>query len=309
MFFPVNFSNYDDYISTRFTCPHCSVSTDVNVSWKSVVHEHSTIGGAKSQFGPLEAPHPLFRYKMKIDVPLNLWAHVEVACPACFASVTAYFDCQAGGRHGESQYAIAAVKVGDEYIVDGLKSSPPERRYSKAPVFDAAVPTAPFYSQIWFNGGQWEMVIPEGWGCHYRGAHEFVSDHGAVLRLGVSGRGKLEGVGRMELPADDMPDFERDLYLVTKVQADNFHGSSPLKREVFGVLTGYWYRGPREDGRVIWCGHFGNGTYGIYVSLVAPPVNEDYCLAAAGFMLASVQFHAQQVGPPSSPVAADERRP
>lgn len=304
MFFPTNFSNIDDYLTTRFTCPHCGSSVDLALPQQSVVHGRSTVPGAKSQFGPVRYPllFPI-PYKFNIKIPLNLWAHVDITCASCGRTVTAYFDCQAGGRHGETLYAIAAVRVGDDYIVDGFKSPPPERDYPQAPRFDPAIPTAPCYSKVWFDGGQWEMSIPEGWGSHYRGGHEFSTDYGATLRLGVAGWPKLQGFDRIKLPTEDMPEHEQVLYRMTKMQADNFHGSAPLERQVCGAHTGYWYRSAREDGKIMWCGYVGDGVHSIYVSLTAPAENESYCLDAARFMLASLHFHTSQVGPPSSPAA------
>jgi hypothetical protein len=302
MFYPVNFSNYQDNVAAMFTCPSCGAAADIAVSWKDVVHESCTVPGAKSQFGPMEVPVPFPPFKRTIDIPLNLWAHFDAACGACGKKVTAYLDCQAGGGHGESLYCIAAVKVGEDYVVEGFKSLPPKRHYPVPPAFDPAGSTTRFLSEVWFNGAQWELAMPEAWSVRRHGAHEFSTPYGALLRLGVSLPGKIMGADHMRLPSDDMPEFEQTLYKSTKSQADNFESpDTVVERYVLGELTGYAYRILLEDGRFRWCGFFGSGVFGMYVNLTAPPQNETYCVAATHAMLASVRFHAKAVGEPTLP--------
>lgn len=302
MFYPVIFSNYDDSISAMYTCPHCGSAKDIAVAWKDVVEEKCIIPGAKSQFGPLEVPLPFPPFKRIIDIRLNLCSHFNAVCVACGKMVTAYLDCQAGGGHGEAIYAITAAKVGDEYVVEMLKSPPPKRYYPVPPAFDADRPTTQFLSEIWFNGAQWELAVPETWTVRHRGAHEFSTPYGAVLRLGVRLPGPIVGEDHMPLLSNSMPEFEQTLYENTKSQMDNFESpGTELERYVLGELTGYAYRVIEEDGRFRWCGHFSNGVFGIYVNLKAPPENEGYCIAATRAMLASVRFHDKAIGEPTLP--------
>lgn len=302
MFYPVNFSNYEDNLATMYTCPHCGSAADILVHWEDVVFEHSVVPEAKSQFGPLEIPLPLLPFKRTIEIPLNLWAHFDAVCAACEKKVTAYLDCQAGGGHGETLYAIAAAKVGDDYLVEGLKSPPPKRQYPVPPSFDPAGRTALFLSEVWFNGAQWELAIPESWSVNPRRRHDFSTPYGATLHFGVSLKGTIMGADHMPLPSDDMPEFEQTLYKSIKSQVDAFESpGTELRRYVLGELTGYAYRVLQEDGRFRWCGWFGNGVFGIYVNLKAPPQNETYCLAAAHAMLASMRFHDKAVGEPTLP--------
>lgn len=302
MFYPVHFSNREDNLATMFSCPYCGFAADIVVHWEDVVFKQSTVPGARSQFGPLEVPDPFPPFKRRIEIPLNLWAHFDAICVVCAKSVTVYCDCQAGGQQGETQYIIAAAKVGDDYVVEGLKSPPPERHYPEPPPFDPAGPTIRFLSEVWFNGAQWELAIPEGWSARLHGAHEFSAPYGVLLRLGVSLPGKIMGADHIPLPSADMPEFEQTIYKSIKSQVDNFESRGiELKRYVLGELTGYAYRVPEEDGRFRWCGQFGNGLFGIYVNLSGPPQNETYCLAASHSMLSSVRFHNKAVGKPTLP--------
>jgi hypothetical protein len=306
MFYPVIFSNYDDDISTMYTCPHCGSANDITVPWSDVIEEKCKVPGARSQFGPIEAPLPYPPFKHIIEIPLNLRSHFDAVCTICGKTVTAYLDCRAGGGHGEAVYAIAAVKVGDEYLVEGLKSQPPKRHYPVPPMFDPGRPTTQFLSEVWFNGAQWELAMPETWAVRRRGAHEFSTQYGAILRLGVSLNGTIIDANHMPLPSNAMPEFEQLLYKSAKSEIDNFEAPGPkLERYVMGQLTGYAYRVLEEDGRFRWCGHFGNGVYGIYVNLKAPIENEDYCIAASHAMLTSVRFHNKVVGKPTLPDPRD----
>ncbi len=306
MFYPVHFSNYDDAFATMFDCPSCQAANDVVLPWSALVPGSPHIEGAKSQFGPIEYTSPLMPgLKQRIDIPLNICGHIAVACPSCTKTVTVYLDGQAGGRHGEMQYIIAAVKVGEGWVLEGLKSPPPKRVYPIAPAFDPKGPAFRFLSEVWFNGWQWELSCPEGWGTRRHGAHEFSNAYGALLRLGVAGRGTSSGPEVSPPPLAEWPAHEKDDYRSARIQADNWDRQEvEIKRYELGALTGFAYRAMREDLKFAWYGWFGDPEHFIYVNLSAPPENEAYCMAAVRFMLASLRFHATAVGEPSAPRAA-----